>query len=115
MNTTVSAVMEPLIRRKVFATEEEAVRSLLRQYVLQQIGALQRELTRFERKYGMRFKQFTEYLHERSVLLEKGELSPEQRLALGRAIMQKEDDWLDWKVAREMLEGWLGLRREVIG
>ena len=31
MNTTVSAVMEPLIRRKVFATEEEAVRSLLRQ------------------------------------------------------------------------------------
>jgi len=115
MSATVSAVMEPLIRRKIFATEEEAVRSLLRQYILQQIGTLQRELARFERKYGMQFKQFSEYLHERSVLLEKGELSPEQRLTLGRAIMQEEDDWLDWKVAQEMLEGWLGLHREVNG
>jgi len=26
--------------------------------------------------------------------------------------MQEEDDWLDWKVAREMLENWLGLRQE---
>jgi hypothetical protein len=115
MNTTVSAVMEPLIRRKVFATEEEAVRSLLRDYILRQITALQRELARFERKYGMRFEQFVEYLHERSVLLEESELPPEQRQVLGRAMMQEEDDWLDWKVAREMLESWLGLRQEVIG
>ncbi len=115
MSTTVSAVMEPLIRRKVFATEEEAVRSLLRQYVLRQIGILRRKSARFERKYGMRFEQFAEYLHERSVLLEESELPPEQRQVLGQAIMQEEDDWLDWKVAREMLEGWLGLRQEVIG
>jgi hypothetical protein len=27
--------------------------------------------------------------------------------------MQEEDDWLDWKVAQEMLESWLGLRQEV--
>jgi len=112
MNTRVSAVMEPLIRRKVFATEEEAARSLLREYVLRQIDTLQRELARFERKYGMRFEQFVEYLHERSVLLEEGEFSLDQRQALGRAIMQEEDDWLDWKVSREMLESWLGLRSE---
>ena len=114
MSTAVSAVMEPLIRRRVFVTEEEAVRSLLRQYVLQRVSALQRELARFERKYGMRFEQFAKYLHERSVLLEEGELSPEQRQVLGQAIMQEEDDWLDWKVGREMLESWLGLRQEVI-
>jgi hypothetical protein len=114
MNTRVSAMMEPLIRRKVFATEEEAARSLLREYVLRQIDTLQRELARFERKYGMRFEQFVEYLHERSVLLEEGEFSLEQRQALGRAIMQEEDDWLDWKVSREMLESWLGLRQEVV-
>ncbi|MCG2770324.1 MAG: hypothetical protein ABIK79_02990 [Chloroflexota bacterium] len=115
MNTIVSSVMEPLIRRKVFATEEEAVRSLLREFILRQINGLQRELTRFERKYGMRFEQFVEYLHERSVLLQDGELPPEQGQVLGRAVMQEEDDWLDWKVAREMLESWLGLRQEVIG
>jgi Arc/MetJ-type ribon-helix-helix transcriptional regulator len=109
-----SAVIEPLIRRKIFASEAEAIRELLRDYMLRQIAALRREVGRFERKYGMRFDQFGAYLHERSVLLEQGDLSAEQRQALGRAIMQEEDDWLDWQVAREMLESWLGLRQEVI-
>ena len=61
----------------------------------------------------MDFQQFSAYLHERSLLLAEGDLSLEQRRALGRAIMREEDDWLDWKVAQEMLESWLGLRQEV--
>jgi hypothetical protein len=113
MNTRVESVVEPLVKRKLFATEEEAVRSLLREYILQQIGQLQRELSGFERKYGMSFEQFVRYVHERSALLEEGDLSPDQRKVLGRAVMQEEDDWLDWKAAREMLESWLGLRQEV--
>ena len=113
MSATISAAIEPLIRRKIFNTEEEAIRELLREYVLQQIAALRRKVGRFERKYGMRFQQFGEYLHERSVLLESGDLSTEQRQALGQAIMQEEDDWLDWKAAQGMLESWLGLRQEV--
>ncbi len=114
MNTTVSAVMEPLIRREVFLTEEEAIRSLLREYILQQIGTLRQELAGFERKYGMRFEQFADYLHERSLLLEEDVLSPEQGQTLGQAVMREEDDWLDWKVTREMLESWLGLHQEVV-
>ena len=113
MSTSVSAVIEPLLKRKIFATEEQAIRELLKDYVLRQIAAQQRELARFERKYGMHFARFEEYLHERSVLLEAGGLSTEQRQSLGRAIMQEEDDWLDWKAAKEMLESWLGLRQEV--
>jgi len=113
MSATISAAIEPLIRRKIFNTEEEAIRELLREYVLQHIAALRRKVGRFERKYGMRFQQFGEYLHERSVLLESGDLSTEQRQALGQAIMQEEDDWLDWKAAQGMLESWLGLRQEV--
>jgi hypothetical protein len=27
--------------------------------------------------------------------------------------MQEEDDWLEWKASKEMLESWLGLRQEV--
>jgi hypothetical protein len=84
MGTTISSAIEPLIRRKIFATEEEAIRELLRDYVLREIARLQREITRFERKYGMRFQQFATYLHERSVLLEQGEFPPEQRQALGQ-------------------------------
>jgi len=114
MSERVSMALELLVKRRIFATEEQAIRELLREYILQQIVALQRELARFERKYGMRFERFGEYLHERSVLLEMGELSPEQRQALGQAIMQEEDDWLDWKAAKEMLESWLGLRQEVV-
>ena len=107
-----TVVMEPLIRRKIFTTEEQAIRELLRDYILRQIAMLQREATRFERKYGMHFERFGEYLHERSVLLEMSQLPSQQHQALGQAIMQEEDDWLDWKVAREMLESWLGLRQE---
>ena len=61
----------------------------------------------------MRFQQFSEYLHERSVLLEKNDLSAEQRQNLSQAIMQEEDDLLDWKVAKELMESWIGIRREV--
>jgi len=113
MSAEVSAVIEPLIKRKIFVTEEQAIRELLREYILRQITSLQREISRFERKYGMHFERFGEYLHERSVLLEAGSFSAEQRQALGWTIMEEEDDWLNWKVAKEMLESWLGLRQEV--
>ena len=90
------------------------MRELLSDYILRQVMALRRELGRFERKYGMHFDRFGVYLHERSVLLETGSLSPEQRQTLGQTIMQEEDDWLDWKAAKEMLESWLGLEQEIV-
>jgi len=46
-------------------------------------------------------------------LLEKSNLSAEQRQKLSQAIMQEEDDLLDWKVAKELMESWIGIRREV--
>ena len=113
MSNGVSTALEPLIRRGVFATEEQAIQELLREYVLRQIAVFRRELGRFERKYGLPFERFSEYLHERSALLETRHLSPEQSQVLSRAIMQEEDDWLDWKVTQELLESWLGLRQEV--
>jgi hypothetical protein len=62
----------------------------------------------------MPFEQFPAYVHERSLLLKKGDLSPELRKALGRAIVQEDEDWLKWKVHQEMLESWLGLRQKVV-
>jgi len=109
MGTGFAAAIEPLVRRRVFVTEEQAARELVRDYVLRQVTSLQREVTRFERRYGMRFERFSEYLHERSALLEAGSLEPSQRQTLGQAIMQEEDDWLDWKAAQEMLDNWLGI------
>ncbi|MEA3417131.1 MAG: hypothetical protein U9R02_13450 [Thermodesulfobacteriota bacterium] len=113
MSATISAVIEPLIRKKIFNTEKEAIQELTREYILRQIATLQRKIGRFERKNGMRFQQFCDYLHDRSVLLENSKLSAEQRQALARAVMQEEDDWLDWKVANEMIESWIGLQQEI--
>ncbi len=113
MAVTVDTILTPLIKRKIFFNEEEALRELLRGYVLNQIAKLQQEATTFEEKYGMRFKQFEAYLHERSALLSGNSMSAMQRQRLGQAIMQEEDDWFDWKVTQEMLENWLGLQVEV--
>ena len=88
VSLNISTAIEPLIRKKIFNTEEEAIRVLTREYILRQIGALRRKIGRFERKYGMHFQQVSDHLHERSVLLEKSELSAKQRQTLGRAIMQ---------------------------
>lgn len=104
MNVSISTVIEPLIKRKIFRTEQEAVQEILRDYMLRHIAELQQKNEQFSQKYGMSFHAFDEYLHERSGLLQGGILSQEQRQILGRAIMQEEDDWLDWKAAREMLE-----------
>lgn len=113
MKTTISTVIEPLIKRKIFNTEEEAVRELVKKYILQQINSQKRELSRLEKKYGMPLNRFREYLQERSVLLQTGTLVDDQRRALGQAIMVEEDDYQDWQVATDMMESWLGLREEM--
>ncbi len=112
MNTT--RIVESLVKNKIFANEKDIMKELLQDYIVRQINKLKREITRFERKYGMSFDHFSEYLHERSELIEKGNLSSKEHHILGQAVMQEEDDWLDWKVAKEMLESWIGLRREAI-
>lgn len=113
MNATASVLIEPLIQRHIFRSEEDALRELLRSYILQQITELHERIETFTQKYGMNFQQFQGYLHERSEMLRRDDLSQEQRQKLGRAVMQEEDDWLDWKAATEMLENWLGIRQEV--
>lgn len=113
MNVSTNEAIKFLIKRKIFKTEDEAVQNLLRDYILRQIADLRREIGRYERKYGMPFEQFSDYIHERSVLLKKGNLSAEQRMNLNQAIMREEDSWLDWKVNREMLDSWLGISKEI--
>ncbi|MGC1378420.1 MAG: hypothetical protein WA821_19465 [Anaerolineales bacterium] len=108
-----STQVEALIKRNLFASEEEALHELVRDYVLRQMSVLEQQALQFERKYGMNFQQFDQYLHERSLLLENKELPDVQRKALNTAIMLEEEDWLDWKAARELLENWLGLRQEI--
>ncbi len=107
-----SSMIESLVKNRIFTDEADVIKSLLADYIIRQIDNQKREIKRFERRYGMSFERFKEYLHERSNLLKTGDLSRQERQTLAQAIMQEEDDWLDWKVAKEMLESWIGLRQE---
>ncbi len=107
-------IIESLVKNKIFANKEDVMKELVQDYIVRQIRSLKRETTRFERRYGMPFERFKEYLHKRSELLEKGNLSRDEHQILAQTIMQEEDDWLDWKVAEEMLDSWIGLRQEGI-
>ena len=49
------AILEPLIRRRVFADEKAALRELTRDYVRHQVETLIREIRKFEQRYGMSF------------------------------------------------------------
>jgi len=110
---TVSSVLEPLIKRQLFANQDAAVRELTRDYILRHIEELSKRIRQFETQHGMTFGRFDEYLRERSALLASPELDDVQRRILGQAIMQEEDDWLEWKADREILESWLGIQQEV--
>lgn len=106
--------VEPLLRRRVFQSEEEAVKEMTKDYVLHHVDELRRDVARFEKKYGMSFGQFNSYVAERARLLSGTELSAKERQSLGKKIMQEEDDCLDWKAARDMMMSWLGLQQEAV-
>jgi len=106
----VETILEPLVKHGLFSTPEEAARKLVRNHVLQQIDTYRQRVTEFERKHGVNFEQFTRYTAERTTRLRNpGDMPPDKLQILSQDIMREEDDWLDWKVAEEMLESWLGL------
>lgn len=103
----VMALVEPLIRHKAFASTEEAVSELVADFVLRQIDRYRERIGSLEKRYGMTFEQFSAYLKERSALLVNGHLDLEQKKEVAQAVVAEEEDWLDWKIAREFLNGWL--------
>ena len=110
---TVETILEPFVKRKLFGSLEEAARKLAVSYILQQIKTYEHRVAEFEDKHGMTFEQFTRYTAERTAHLRNpGDMPPEKLLILSQDVMLDEDDWLDWKVAEEMLESWLGLKSE---
>lgn len=109
MSSNLSAVVEPFVRRGLFPNVEMAVTEIARDYILHQIDHYRSIEAALEARYGMSYGQFEDYLHARSETLHR---SPNSML--NQAVMAEEDDALDWKIARDMIKSWLGLRREVV-
>ena len=107
MTDQVLGVIEPFVRRGLFSSMEQAVTELARDYVLRQIERYQAISARLQAKYGMTYEGFQSYLKSRAVAL-----AANPNPTVNQAIMADEEDALEWKMAREMLQNWLGLRAE---
>ena len=99
----VDKVVKPFVQRGLFETTESAVRGLAQDYILRQIVRYQETIDNLERKYGMDYDRFIQYLKQRAALLQSTGVAPEQRQSLNQAVMLEEEDALEWKIAREML------------
>ena len=102
MPENLAEILHPLVEKGLFDNAETAVKNLMADYVLRQIEHYRSILKNFENKYGMPFAQFSRYLEERAKRLSNDS-------SFHMSFMLEEEDALDWKIATEMLESWLGL------
>lgn len=107
MSQNLAEIVNPLIDKGLFENAEMAVKSLMTDYVLHQIEHYRSIIGGFEKKYGMNYVQFNKYLEERANRLAN-------KSSLHKSFMLEEEDALDWKIAAEMLESWLGLKERNI-
>lgn len=105
MSQNLAEIVHPLVDKGLFESAEDAVKNLMTDYVLHQVEHYQAIIQRLEMKYGMNYLQFNKYLAERVKNLSSDS-------SLHKTIMLEEEDALDWKIATEMLESWLGLERK---
>lgn len=102
MSQTLVEIVHPLIDNGFYSSPEAAVRDLMTQHVLRQVECYRARVAGFEEKHGMGYSQFQAYVQEHARKINGN-------TALQKKIMLEEEDALDWKIAREMLERWLGL------
>lgn len=86
-STVLSEIADTLVVEAKFASKEDALRSLARSAVRDRMVRYRRRIQRLERKHGADFVEFTRQIE-------------------GSATPQQEDDWLAWRSAIEMLDGW---------
>ncbi len=109
MATQVNQLIEPFVRRGLFDSPEQAITEMARSYIIQHITRYQSTIESLQAKHGMTYEQFEAYLKSRSQTL-VSRPDPD----LNKAIMNEEEDALNWKISREMLDSWLGLETESI-
>ena len=107
MADRIATVVEPFVRRGHFDSPDDAVTEMVRDYVLRQTERYRAIIEAMEAKHGMTYEQFGAYLKSRSDTLAS---NPDP--ILNQALMAEEEDAQEWKMAREMLESWLGLGAE---
>ena len=106
MAKDLAEIVQPLVENGLFASEEDAIKNLMTDYTMRQIRHFQQIVNRFKKKYGMDYHQFEAYLQERAKRLKE---DPN----FHAAFLVEEEDALEWKIAEDMLNSWLGLKDHI--
>ena len=109
MTAATSAIIGPFVQRGLFENQETAVAEMAHTYIVRQIQQCRQTIDTLQNRYGMNYAQFEAYLRARAQALIN---TPD--ITLNQALMQEEDDALDWKIAHEMQASWLGLQTEFL-
>jgi len=80
-------LIEPLVQSGIYKDEQSALRAIIIDYIGRKKTEYTEIVSFFERKYNADFKTFTKGI-------------------TGRAGIEDEDDWMEWKGAIEMRKGW---------
>lgn len=107
----VQKYLSPLLVKDLFTSEEEAMRELVLSYISRKVAELSIGVESLEEKYQMNYLQFQSFIQKEIQFSKKATL--EEKKNLSKSIMAHEDDLLEWKAKREILESWLELREGI--
>ena len=88
-------VAKGMVAAGIYKDSETAIQALAVEQIERKIAAYRKQVQEFERKYN-------HTLEEHSRLLE------------GKAAMQDEEEWMEWKGAAVMLEAWQRALQELL-
>lgn len=89
------SVARGMVAAGVYKDEEAAIKAMAIEQIERKITAYRQQVQIFERKYQQT-------------------LDEHSRLLQGKATMEEEEEWLDWKSAVVMLEAWQKALQEVL-
>jgi hypothetical protein len=94
IDQVIPILTEPLVRTSLYPSPEQALKSIILDYVDRQMTQIEAELKRYEQKYQLTFAEWSESLS-------------------GRASIADEDDWLDWEANLDMLDSWRQIKSDI--
>ncbi len=90
-----SNLLKPLITSGIYKDEKVALKDIIADYIERKIEAYTALIKKMEKKYRKDFDTITNEIK-------------------GRAKMDMEDDWMEWKAAILMKESWQKALRELL-
>ena len=94
IDQVIPILTEPLVRTGLYPSSEQALKSIILDYIEHQMAQIEAELKRYEQKYQQTFAEWSESLS-------------------GRATIADEDDWLEWEANLDMLDSWRQVKSEI--